>query len=68
MSRSRSRILDPVFKGGGATSKKRKADRLVLVPKWHAILEWSGSELCELSWWIRLVDQSAQLSYMIIIY
>ncbi len=38
---------------------------------WHqsgAIFEWIGSELCELYSWILLVEQSAQISYMILAY
>ncbi len=35
MSRSWSRILDPVFRGGGAASPEGRADRLVLAPKWY---------------------------------
>ncbi len=64
MSRSRSRILDPVFKGGGAASPKGKQISYF----WRqsgAIFEWSGSKFCELSCWILLVEQSAQKSYMI---
>ncbi len=34
MSQSGSRVLDPVFRGGGAASPKGKADQLVLAPKW----------------------------------
>jgi len=64
MSRSGSRILDPVFKRGGAASQKGKRIDYF----WHqsgAIFEWSGSEFYELSCWILLVEKSAQISYMI---
>ncbi len=37
MSQSGSRILDPVFKGGGAASPKRKVDRLVLAPSLNGV-------------------------------
>ncbi len=57
MSRYRSRILDPVLKGGGAVSPKGK--------RIGTIFEWSGSEFCELSCCILHVEQSAQISYMI---
>ena len=60
MSLSGSRILDPVFRGSGAASPKGKQS--------DAIFEWSGFEFCELSCWILLVEQSAQISYMIIIF
>ena len=37
MSRSGSRILDPVFRGGGAASPKGKADQLVLAPSLNEV-------------------------------
>ncbi len=64
MSQSRSRILDPVLRGGGAASLKGKR----ISSFWHqcgAIFEWSGFEFCKLICWILLVEQSAQISYMI---
>ncbi len=64
MSQSGPRILDPVFKGGGVASPKGK-----WISKFWCqsgvIFEWSGSEVYELSCWILLVEQSAQISYMI---
>jgi hypothetical protein len=56
-------MLDPVFKGGGAASPTGNQIGLF----WHqsgAIFEWSGSKFCELSYWILLLEQSAQISYM----
>ncbi len=64
MRQSRSRILDPIFKGGGAASTKGKQ----IGKFWHqrhSIFEWRGSEFYELSCRILLVEQSAQISYMI---
>ncbi len=64
MSWSRSRILDQVFKRGGAASPKGKQIGWF----WRqsgTMFEWSGSKFSELSCWILLVEQSAQISYMI---
>ncbi len=61
MSQSGPRILDPVFKGGGAASPKGKQ----IGQFWYqsgALFEWSGSEFCELCGWILLVELSVQIS------
>jgi hypothetical protein len=57
MSRSGSRILDPVIKRGGADFPKEKW----IGSFWHqsgTIFEWSGSEFYELSCWILLEKPS----------
>jgi hypothetical protein len=38
MSQSGSGKPDPVFRGGGVVFSSREVDRLVLVPKWHHLL------------------------------
>ncbi len=64
MSRSASRILDPLFKGDGAASPKGKRISYFWCLR-GAIFEWSGSEFYKLSCWILLVEPSAQISYVI---